>query len=345
MRDEPSDEGTMPSAPPPSHPGFGVTYLVPWCAVAATVILALLLPGFATGKLGLYALAGSIFLFGLPHGSADWWVMRLAAGGRWNLRTQALCSAVYVLASVVTLLFWRALPATALVGFLFLTAWHFGSAEASVLMPYRPTFRDASWWMFAVGRGLLVVFMSLAFRPVETFAVLLPFVELGGNVPAALVDLGRTALWLVWIGALLQTFAIRQDARALPGSVGRRRFTRNIVETCLLLMLFRLVPPLLAFACYWVAFHAWRHIWRLEWIVEPEDVGMPWWRMLLDFHRRTLPLTLASLLGLGLVFLVWPTLARSANTTVAYLILLSILTVPHAIVIGWLDRRRMKDEG
>ena len=72
---------------------------------------------------------------------------------------------------------------------------------------------------------------------------------------------------------------------------------------------------------------------------------MPWWRMLLDFHRRTLPLTLASLLGLGLIFVAWPTLARSANTTVAYLILLSILTVPHAVVIGWLDKERMKDEG
>ena len=335
----------MPSAAPPQFtPGFGVTYLVPWVAVVGAVLLALVLPEFAAGKLGLYALAASIFLFGLPHGSADWWVMRLAAGGRWNLRTQARCAAVYVLASVVTLLFWRALPATALVGFLGLTAWHFGSAEASVLMPERPTFRDAVWWMFAVGRGLLVVFTSLAFRPAETFRVLLPFVELGGNVPAALTGLGRAAIWLVWTGAVLQTVAIRQDARALPGVVGRRRFARNIVETCLLLMLFRVAPPLLAFACYWVAFHAWRHIWRLEWIVEGEDAGMPWWRMLLDFHRRTLPLTLAALLGLGLVFVAWPTLARSANTTVAYLILLSILTVPHAVVIGWLDKKRMKDE-
>ena len=75
--------------------------------------------------------------------------------------------------------------------------------------------------------------------------------------------------------------------------------------------------------------------------MQPEDTALPWWRSLLDFHRRTLPLTALSLLGLGLVFAAWPTLGRGANpTVVAYLILLSILTVPHAFVIGWLDRQK-----
>ena len=332
--------------PTPSRTTGGALYFGPWAAVVTTVAASLLLPRTAAARPGLYVLALSIPLFGLPHGSADWWVMRLAAGGRWNLPVQARCAAVYVLASLATLLFWRWLPATALVGFLALTAWHFGSAEASVLMPERRTFQDGIWWMFAVGRGLLVVFLSLAFRPAETWVVLEPFAMLGGNVGLALVGLLRAAPWLVWTAAVLQTFAIRLEARAHPGGTGRRSFTCNILETCLLLMLFRVVPPLLAFACYWVAFHAWRHVWRLESLVTPDDAGLPWWRCLLDFHRRTLPLTLAALLGLVLIFAAWPKLAQGANPgAVAYLILLSILTVPHAVVIGWLDKRRMKDEG
>ena len=164
----------------------GVLYFAPWAAVLATLAISLLLPREVAESLGLYALALSVPLFGLPHGSADWWVMRLAADGRWNLRTQARCAAVYVLASLATLAFWRVLPATALVGFLALTAWHFGSAEASVLLPERRTFRDPVWWMFAVGRGLLVVFLSLAFRPVETLGVLWSFTALGDSVGVAL---------------------------------------------------------------------------------------------------------------------------------------------------------------
>ena len=330
---------------PSARPDSGALYFTPWGAAAAAVTASLSLPGMAAARLGLYALALSIPLFGLPHGSADWWVMRLAARGRWNLGTQARCAALYV-ASLATLGFWHVLPATALVGFLALTAWHFGSAEASVLMPGRRTFRDGVWWMFAVGRGLLVVFLSLAFRPVETLAVLSPFAALGGNVATALGGLRRAALPLVWTGAVLQLLAVRLDARSPDRGTSPYRLAYNVVETCLLLMLFRVAPPLLAFACYWVAFHAWRHIWRLESLVQPENAALPWWRSLLDFHRRTLPLTLGSLLGLVLIFETWPTLGRGANpTVVAYLILLSILTVPHAVVIGWLDRRRMKDEG
>ena len=335
----------MPSPTPPRLRA-DLLYFAPWTAVLLTVAVSLWLPVTAAARLGLYALALSIPLFGLPHGSADWWVMRVAAGGRWNFSAQARCAGVYVLASLATLGFWRVLPGTALAGFLALTAWHFGSAEASVLVPERPTFRDPVWWMFAVGRGLLVVFLSLAFRPVETLVVLAPFTALGGSVAVALGGLARAALWLVWTGAVLQTLAIRWEMRAHPGGTGWRGFQYNVLETCLLLMLFRIAPPLLAFACYWMAFHAWRHVWRLESLVAPEDAGLPWWRSLLDFHRRTLPLTLAALLGLALIFLAWPTLGRGANpTVVAYLILLSILTVPHAVVIGWLDKQRMKKEG
>lgn len=328
-----------------SRPRAGALYGVPLAAAGAAVLAAVCLPGGVVRTMGTGMLLGSVLLFGLPHGSADWWVMRLAAGRRWNLATRVRCVAAYVLAAVGTLGFWRWQPGAALVGFLGLTAWHFGSAEASVLMPERRTFRDAVWWLFAVGRGLLVVFLSLAFRPAETLAVLRPFTTLGSSVAEALDFLVRVAPVLVWTGAVLQTLAIRLDARADPGTAGRRRLTYNVLETCMLLMLFRIAPPLLAFACYFVAFHAWRHVLRLESVVQPEDDGAPWWRLVFDFHRRTLPLTLSSLLGLGLIFWAWPGLAHAAGGTVPYLILLSILTVPHAVVVGWLDKERMKDEG
>ena len=328
--------------PTPRRVGPGALYFSPWAAAVAAVAASLFLPNLAA-RLGWYVLAASIPLFGLPHGSADWWVMRLAARGQWNWRTQARCAAVYVAASLLTLGLWRVLPATALVGFLGLTAWHFGSAEASVLMPGRPTFRDGAWWMFAAGRGLLVVCLSLAFRPAETLVTLGPFAALGGNVETALGGLLRAALPLVWTGAILQTLAIRLDARSPDHGASPHRLAYNVIETCLLLLLFRAAPPLLAFACYWVAFHAWRHIGRLEWIVQPEDARMPWGRMLLDFHRRTLPLTLLALPGIGLIFAAWPALGQGAQpTVVAYLILLSVLTVPHAGVIGWLDKTKAK---
>lgn len=332
------------SAAPPA-PAVGALYVVPLVVALGAVGAGLVLPSGRLEIVGNAALAASVPLFGLPHGAADWWVMRLAAGPRWTLAARVGGAAVYVAAALLTLGFWRWQPALALPGFLALTAWHFGTAEASVLLPERPTFRDAVWWMFAVGRGLLVVFTPLAFRPVETARVLGPFAELGAGTTEAMAALFRMALPLVWVGAILQTAAIRLDARAQPGVVGRRRFACNLLETCVLLMLFRVAPPLLAFVSYWIAFHAWRHVLRLESLLRPDGGRLAWWRTLADFHRRTWLLTVLSLPGLGLIFLAWPDLRRGAGAVVAYLILLSALTVPHAVVIGWLDRSRMKTEG
>ena len=309
----------------------------PWAAALLAVLAALLLPGATVQTAARWTLLGSVLLFGLPHGAADWWVMGRAAGARWHLRTQAEAAGVYVLASLVALGFWRWQPGAALAGFLGLTAWHFGSADASVLLPGRRTFRDAVWWMFAVGRGLLVVFTPLAFRPVEAAGVLLPFTALGSGVPDSIGGLLRAALPLTWLGAALQVAAIRFDAGRDPDRTTRQRLTGNVLETALLLMLFRVAPPLTAFVAYWVGFHAWRHLLRLEWTGRGAAVErLPVSRMLWDFHRRTLALTLLSLLGLGLILLVWPALANGPHAVVVYLILLSVLTVPHAVVIGWL---------
>ncbi len=101
-----------------------------------------------------------------------------------------------------------------------------------------------------------------------------------------------------------------------------------------------------AVVCHWAGFHAWRHFLRLESLLHPAD-RLPLWRAVVDFHWRTLPLTLLSLFGFGIIWRVWPVLLQgSGHRIVAYLLLLSALTVPHALVIGWLDgRERMKDEG
>lgn len=320
-----------------SPPPLRLLYGLPWLAAAGAVSAALCLRTATVNALAGGVLAASVLAFGLPHGAADWWVMRLAAGERWTHRGRAVLVGGYVLAAALTLAFWRWRPALALEGFLVLTAWHFGSADASTLLP--PGKRGAAWWLFALGRGGLVIGTPLAFRPAESAALLQPFAALSGE-PGAMVtaEILRAAWPLVWIGAALQTVALRIEAHHQPG--GRTRdpgLTCNFLETAVLLALFRLAPPLWAFACYWVAFHAWRHVWRIEARLHP-GLAVPPGRALVDFHRRTLPLTLLSLAGLVGIFALWPALTvGAAGWRTAYFVLLSALTVPHAIVTGWLD--------
>ena len=318
-------------SPPTNRSGF-VLYGIPWLAALAAVAAALFLSSHTANTLAGWGLAASVLFCGLPHGAGDWWVMRLAAGSRWQGTTRAGLVAGYVLAALLTLGFWRWQPAWALVGFLALTVWHFGSADASVLLPAARPWRDGSWWWFGVGRGLLVICTPLVFRPVESAAILLPFAALAGEPGRVVAEILTVARPLVWTGAVMLTVGLRIETYGQPIWRRDRALTYNFVETAVLLALFRLAPPLLAFLCYWVAFHAWRHVLRIETLLHPGrmlSVG----RALAHFHRRTVWLTLFSLPGLAVIFLLWPVVDRLT----AYFVLLSALTVPHAVVIGWLD--------
>ena len=320
-------------SPPTNRPGL-VLYGIPWLAALAAVVAALSLPPRTANTLAGWGLAASVLFCGLPHGAGDWWVMRLAAGDRWRGRARVGWVAGYVLAVLLTLGVWRWRPAWALVGFLALTVWHFGSADASALLPAARPWRDGSWWLFGIGRGLLAICTPLVFRPVEGAEILLPFAALAGEPGPIVADILTAARPLLWTGAILLTVGLRIETHGQPVWGRDRAVTYNFAETAVLLALFRLAPPLLAFLCYWVAFHAWRHVWRIEGLLHPGTV-LPVGRALADFHRRTLWLTLLSLPGLAVIFLLWPTVDRLT----AYFVLLSALTVPHAVVIGWLDEQ------
>ncbi len=365
--------------PPACTRNRAILYGVPWLAAFGTVAAALMLRPAQVNALASGLLFGSVLLVGLPHGSADWWVMRwMAASGcawfpRWmatsgrhwflfaapppemlgrstatatngarrspSTRALVWLNVAYTTAILVTLAFWRWQPGWALAGFMALTVWHFGSAEASVLLPEKTPFRTPVWWLFGVGRGLLVIFTSLAFWPAQSALVLMPFASLGHGTGEVIAGLLRSAPTLLWLGAGLQTAGLFLEIRTRFAGHDQRSMAFEGLETGVLLLLFRVAPPLLSFACYWIAFHAWRHLLRMETVLHP-DSNLPLWRAVVDFHRRTLPLTLLSLLGFALIFLVWPSLLRGTPQIIAaYLILLSALTVPHALVIGWLDAR------
>ena len=331
--------------PPACTRNRWVLYGVPWLAALAAVVTALSLRPARAESLAVWILIGSILFFGLPHGAADWWVLRSLVSRR-SASTLAFVLLVtgYVLAALATLGVWFWQPGWALVGFLALTAWHFGSADASVLLPDKTPWHDPVWWLFGVGRGLLVIFTPLTFWPVRSAGILMPFVALGSDTGAVVPGLLRVAPNFLWLGAVLQTAGLCLEIRTRFTGRDQRTVAFEGLETGVLLMLFRVAPPLLAFASYWIAFHAWRHLLRMEHTLHP--VGpIPLWRAVVDFHWRTLPLTLLSLLGLGLIFLVWPTLLHgSAQVITAYLILLSALTVPHAVVMGWLDEEDAKSQ-
>ncbi|NJM53274.1 MAG: hypothetical protein HC846_07690 [Blastocatellia bacterium] len=106
-----------------------------------------------------------------------------------------------------------------------------------------------------------------------------------------------------------------------------------LFETAILTLFFYLTTPLLALTIYLVGVHSWRHLLRLD-VYENFNVNKNLWTIISRFHIRALPITIVSLAGIGLIFWLWQMkISDLADYTSAYLILLSSLTVPHAILI------------
>lgn len=290
----------------------------PWLLAAFITLLSVLFPQPALASAPWFFLSSALIL-GVPHGACDPWVPG------WTLHRPSRLSfllpffLIYLAISATYLFVWRSYPLPATLFFLLLTAWHWGTADASLEL--NPSLR---WFLFGIGRGSLVMLAPFAFHLTETWSVILLMAPNAGPPPSA----------FPFMPALLVALALNLLSR--PS-------IHQTIETLLLLFLLYLTPPLLSVGTYFVAFHAWRHLLRLSALRDQRTSTDPlclWTHSLLQLLLLSIPLTLATL-----AFLIWipPFLNSSpqgSNWVGPYLVLLAVLTLPHAILVGWVDQRQ-----
>lgn len=309
-------------------------YGLPWLAASAALMAGTVAPRLAEAAAPGIFLA-SAALLGLPHGAADPWVPQWAERRNWTFKGWITFLVAYLLATGATLLLWRWQRTGAAAGFLALTVWHWGSADASWQL--RPGWR---WAALALGRGLVVIAGPLALQPAASRAVL---AALAGSAETAAAVQGL-GLPLLAAGVLLEAVTLSLAALERITEPGAwRQPLWHLGETALLLAMFRVLPPAMSVGVYFVFFHAWRHLERLAELradaLGEARTGNAAGRVL-AFYRQVWPLALAALAALPLLrrFLATPA-AGEGDWLTAYLVLLSALTVPHAALVLWLDRR------
>jgi Brp/Blh family beta-carotene 15,15'-monooxygenase len=289
---------------------------VPWTFAGLSGLLGFLFPTQTFGLAPLFFLSSAVIL-GVPHGACDPWVPGWVRQKPYRIPFLFWFFVVYLALSFLYLLVWKAAPFGATVFFLFLTAWHWGTADASLVFP--PGLR---WFFFGFGRGLWVMLAPFGFHTLEAWRVVLLMAPAAGPAPSPVF------FQSLLVVPLLLTLASR------PGKT-------EWGETGLLLLLLALTPPLVGVGTYFVAFHAWRHLLRLAEIRDMltlKSETKNWLRSLGRLLLFAVPLTVATLVLL-------PALPRFLGLHPAnhqewvgsYLILLAVLTLPHAILVGWVD--------
>jgi len=295
---------------------FPLRRTVPWICAVVLGLFGFLFPHQAALAAPLFFLASAVVL-GVPHGACDPWVPGWVRQKPSRVPFLFGFFFIYLSLSFLYLLVWKVAPFGATVLFLFLTAWHWGTADASLLFP--PGLR---WLSFGLGRGFWIMLAPFAFHTPEAWRV----------VQLMAPDAGAPPSHLLFQGSLLIPLILTLASR--PGWT-------EWGETLLLLLLLGLTPPLVGVGTYFVTFHAWRHLLRLadlrDHLATHAD-ALPWLRSLGRLLWFATPLTIATLLLLPLLPRFLGPIPQTQEQWVgSYLILLAVLTLPHAILVGWID--------
>jgi len=283
--------------------------------IALTVLLAgaalTLSAALPHGAQYVCALA-AIIVLGVPHGALDGEAARTVLRPRFGWAWFPVFSIPYLGLSALVLLAWRWAPGLTLAGFLAASVWHFGTEDA-----------EAGDGLEVIVRGGLPIAMPTMAHPEATAAVF---------QAVARAPLPQLPDWL-WAAAMAWlALAILWAGRAIL-----RRQGRLLAVPGLLAAMFTVLPPLTAFAIYFVGVHAPAHIAAL--IRNP--VRAPRVRDDRSAALLALPLTaLTLLIGAAL----WPLYGGAAPDRLLALTLqgLAALTLPHMLLDAGLARRERR---
>ncbi|WP_342150555.1 Brp/Blh family beta-carotene 15,15'-dioxygenase [Methylorubrum sp. SB2] len=250
----------------------------------------------------LAALAATIVL-GVPHGALDGAVAAPLLRPRFGRLWFGIFALPYLGLSALVLVAWQVAPLVTLAGFLALSVLHFGEEDAG---PGRP--------IEALVRGGLPIALPALLRPEETAQIF----ALVARVPMPELPTWWSAAAWLWLAGAVLWLAIHRPRRAV------------LAECAGLAAAFWLLPPLTAFALYFVGLHGPRHMRALV----RDPVRAPAIDTMGRAVRAALPIFALTLgLGAGL----WPLYAPGSPGPTATLLaltlqMLSALTAPHVLL-------------
>lgn len=264
----------------------------------------------------IFTLAILVALIGVPHGALDHWVgqrlFRPAFGRFWGV---AFFS-IYLTVALFTVVGWFVLPATTILVFFLISAWHFGMEERYMV--------EGGWvrHVLAIASGGMIIWMPALCRGDDVVKLLITIAPID-HVPAITFCVGIVAAAAGILAPLSVFDCIRQDLQFVRKE--REWFNFIFESNCFRMLSFALLcfiaHPLVSFTVYFCGWHSVRGLHHLT-----ESLG----ESVFDVYRKLLPLTFVAL-GLVVVgALVWSTSATiEASLIRTVFIGLSGLAVPH----------------
>ncbi|PSQ96285.1 MAG: hypothetical protein BRD55_07215 [Bacteroidetes bacterium SW_9_63_38] len=277
-------------------------------------------------------LFGVVVLTGMPHGAID----HLVAAELYDLRNtwtdHAKFYGGYLVLMALYGAFWVVAPVGSLLVFLVMTMYHFGQA-------------DLAYWrcppvqarLLYLSRGLFLIGLPVAASPARVH----PIFDAIASVQVSGWPLLDTHPNLVAAG-LVGQHVLALIVAAVTNGRAWTKWGREALNVSVLTLLFGSVPPLLAFAVYFGAWHSLGHILELlrffrEHGEEPATMTA--------FYREAALFTVLPFVGLAGLY--WGTQSFGSwnQMTALLFIIIAVMTLPHMIIVERLYREREKKAG
>ncbi len=295
---------------------YPTIYRLAYIAALLAIVLAFVLPNLLT-SIEIALTVTLILLLGIPHGATDHQIFvhlnRTLFGEK---RLEHFYLRYLSLMAIYSLIWWL-VPGLALVVFLLLSAYHFG---------------QSNWNYARFGSGIAERAVYLAWG---AFILLLPILwhyDAASDIIAQLIFQEAPALSVAVRQAICMTLFIVNGWLITyawaKGWINRRHMQQELINLLILTLLFVFTPLLLGFVIYFVCWHSVGSI-ADQIAFFKKRIRHYTWK---HYVREALPLTLVSVLGLGLLYLLQMYLGLQTNISMLF-IFISVVTLPHMLLI------------
>jgi len=271
-------------------------------------------------------LMGVVVLTGIPHGAVD----HLVAAELYDLDAswtdQATFYGFYLALMALYGGLWLVAPVASLAVFLVMTMYHFGQADLAYLAS-----PDRQHRLAYLSRGLFLIGLPIAAFP----NVVAPIFDaiVGTSLPGwALLMHHQTAV----VGGLIAQHGLVLVALWARGVAPTTALGRELLSVAVLSLLFYTVHPLVAFAVYFGFWHSLGHILELIRFFNQHDQPTS----LVDFYRKATLFTVLSFVLLGALYAAGDAFGTPMEMIALLFILISVMTLPHMIIVERLYQQR-----
>jgi beta-carotene 15,15'-dioxygenase len=274
-----------------------------------------------------------VTLTGIPHGAVDHLVAADVFGLELKWRDQLRFFGAYLGAMILFGLIWIVSPVTGFIIFLMISVYHFGQGDLSWLeLPAVPGV------ILYLSRGVMLLVLPVAGHLDTTSPII--FEAIG-------TDLMQSP-FLIQYANMLVAFALVQHVlliAVIPVIFGAGFQWKELLLSLALGFILITTHPLVGFGIYFGIWHALNHFFELRdhlWsrmratgmIRETTSTSGFWW-----FYKKTIPFTLISFVGLALLWMLMGSFGVREKMISLLFIMISVLTLPHMVVVHFLFRR------